>query len=228
MTSVDAVVVGSGPNGLTAAVTLAEAGLSVRVHEAAPEIGGGARTEQLTLPGFHHDPCSAVHPLGAGSPALSRLPLERFGLEWLYPEVDLAHPLPDGSAVELTRGVERTAELLGADADTYRRMVRGFPERWESLATNFFRAPLHGPPPDPLLLAGFGLRAAWSAGALMRLFREERGRALPAGVAAHGETPPGSGGTGGGGLMVPPPPHPVGGPGPRRGSPGGRTPEATA
>ncbi|MBA8827522.1 phytoene dehydrogenase-like protein [Saccharopolyspora lacisalsi] len=218
MTSVDAVVVGSGPNGLTAAVTLAEAGLSVQLHEAAPEIGGGARTEQLTLPGFHHDPCSAVHPLGAGSPALSRLPLERFGLEWLYPEVDLAHPLPDGSAVELTRGVERTAELMGADAATYRRVVRGFPERWDSLATNFFRAPLHGLPPDPLLLARFGLRAAWPAGALMRLFREERSRALLAGLAAHVNTPLSSVGTGGVALMFALAAHAVGWPVPRGGS----------
>ncbi|MGH3622504.1 MAG: phytoene desaturase family protein, partial [Sciscionella sp.] len=113
MTAVDVAVVGSGPNGLTAAATMARAGLSVEVYEAASRIGGGARTEELTLPGFRHDPCSAVHPLGAGSPVFSEFPLHRFGLEWLHPDVSLAHPLADGSALELTGGVERTASRLG-------------------------------------------------------------------------------------------------------------------
>jgi len=98
---VDAVVVGAGPNGLTAAVTLAGAGLSVAVYEGAQTVGGGARTEELTLPGFRHDPCSAVHPLGAGSPVLRALELERYGLTWVHPDLPLAHPFPDGSAAVL-------------------------------------------------------------------------------------------------------------------------------
>src|SRR5205807_8445357 len=112
--SVEAVVVGAGPNGLTAAVTLARAGVGVRVYEAADRIGGGARTEELTLPGFRHDPCSAVHPLGVGSPALRALPLERWGLEWAQPDLALAHPQPDGSAAALARSPEETATSLDA------------------------------------------------------------------------------------------------------------------
>src|SRR5213083_412125 len=120
----DAVVVGSGPNGLAAAITLARAGCSVLVCEANTTIGGGARSAELTLPGFLHDVCSAVHPLAAGSPFFKTLPLERIGLKWIQPDIPLAHPLDDGSAVCLYRDVDETAERLGTDSRNYRRIMR--------------------------------------------------------------------------------------------------------
>src|SRR5437588_12886377 len=111
----DAIVVGSGPNGLAAAITLARAGRSVAVFEAQPTIGGGARSAELTLPGFVHDRCSAIHPLAAGSPFFRELPLKRHGLEWIDPEIALVHPLEDGSAATLFRSLDQTCEMLGAD-----------------------------------------------------------------------------------------------------------------
>src|SRR3954453_4928764 len=119
----DAVVVGSGPNGLAAGVVLARAGLAVHVVEAAETVGGGARSAELTLPGFHHDVCSAVHPLGVASPFFQDLRLDRYGLEWIYPPIQLAHPLPDGSAALLYRSIEETADGLGDDAAAYRRLM---------------------------------------------------------------------------------------------------------
>src|SRR6058998_4176615 len=112
----DAIVVGSGPNGLAAAITLVRAGCSVLVYEANATIGGGARSAELTVPGFLHDVCSAVHPLAAGSPFFKTLPLERLGLEWIQPEIPLAHPLDDGTAACLQRDVDLTAESFGDDA----------------------------------------------------------------------------------------------------------------
>ena len=109
----DAVVVGAGPNGLTAAVELARRGFSVALFEAGGTVGGGARTEELTLPGFRHDPCSAVHPLGAGSPVFKTMPLERYGLEWLHAPLPMAHPFDDGSAAVLSRSVAETAASFG-------------------------------------------------------------------------------------------------------------------
>src|ERR1700756_6012492 len=120
----DAIIVGSGPNGLAAAITLARAGCSVLVYEANATIGGGARSAELTLPGFLHDVCSAVHPLAAGSPFFKTLPLERVGLEWIQPDIPLAHPLDDGTPACLYRDVDETAERLGADARNYRRLMR--------------------------------------------------------------------------------------------------------
>src|SRR5947209_2700415 len=117
-----AIVVGSGPNGLTAAIILAQAGRRVTVYEAEQSIGGGSRSAELTLPGFVHDICSAIHPLGAGSPVFRTFPLEKFGLEWVYPAIPLAHPLDDGSAAILARSVEETASGLGEDAGSYRRL----------------------------------------------------------------------------------------------------------
>src|SRR3954463_6107751 len=116
----DAAVVGSGPNGLSAAIELARAGLRVRVHEAEPTIGGGTRSEELTLPGFLHDVCSAVHPMAAASPCFESLELGRYGLEWTHPEAPLAHPLDDGTAVMLERSVDETAAGLGADGAPWR------------------------------------------------------------------------------------------------------------
>jgi phytoene dehydrogenase-like protein len=218
MTAVDAVVVGAGPNGLAAAVTMARAGLKVHVVEAAPRVGGGARTEELTLPGFRHDPCSAVHPLGVGSPAFNRMPLERFGLDWLHAEVPLAHPLADGSAMALAGSVAETAELMGADGRAYRRLLDGFDQHWDELASAFLRAPLDGWPPHPVLLARFGLRAGWPAATLLRSFREDRNRALLAGLAAHVIAPLDAFATGGVALMFALAANTVGWPIPRGGS----------
>jgi phytoene dehydrogenase-like protein len=189
MAKLDAVVVGAGPNGLTAAVTLARGGLAVRVYEAAPTVGGGARTAELTLPGFRHDPCSAVHPLGAGSPALTRMPLERHGLRWLQPPLPLAHPFLDGSAAVLDRSVEQTAAGLGPDEWAYRRLMAPLGGHWDELAGDLLRAPLAGRPGHPAALARFALRSALPMAALARGFRGYRTRALLAGIAAHTMVP---------------------------------------
>lgn len=225
MADVDAIVVGAGPNGLTAAVTLARAGLSVRVYEGAATIGGGARTAELTLPGFRHDPCSAVHPLGAGSPVLSGLGLERFGLTWVHPELPLAHPFPDGSAAVLARSVDETADSLGddfgdhgGDGDAYRRLLGPFLGRWDALAADVLRAPLDGWPRQPLLYGRFGLRAVLPAEVLGRAFVGERGRGLLAGLAGHVTAPLTSPVTGGIALMFALAAHDVGWPFPRGGT----------
>jgi len=144
--SYDAVVVGSGPNGLAAAVELAQAGRSVLVLEAAEVIGGGLRTEDLTLPGFHHDVCSAIHPLGAGSRFFRGLPLADHGLEWIQPQAPLAHPLDDGTAVTLERSIEATAAGLGADGEAYRRLFGPSVTAWDDLAEEI-QGPLRLLPP---------------------------------------------------------------------------------
>ncbi|MCR8943232.1 NAD(P)/FAD-dependent oxidoreductase [Streptomyces sp. OUCMDZ-4982] len=190
MPMLDAVVVGAGPNGLTAAAELARRGFAVEVHEAHDTIGGGARTEELTLPGFWHDPCSAVHPLGIGSPAFRAMPLDRHGLEWLHPEVDLAHPFPDGTAAALTRSVGESAMTLGpADAGAYRRLLAPFLGRWDTLAPDFLRTPWDGLPRDPYRLARFGLLGLQPATWVARRFRGEKARGLFAGLAAHAIAP---------------------------------------
>src|SRR5439155_20361362 len=134
--AMSAVVVGSGPNGLAAAVALARAGLQVTVIEAHDSIGGGSRTEELTLPGMLHDVCSAVHPLAAGSPFLRSLDLARHGLEWCWPEIDLAHPLDDGRAGVLVRSVDATAHGLGSDGPAWRRPFAGQAARFDELVSD--------------------------------------------------------------------------------------------
>jgi phytoene dehydrogenase-like protein len=185
---VDAIVVGAGPNGLAAAIVLAQAGRSVRVLEAAPTVGGGTRTAELTLPGFRHDVCSAIHPLGLASPALRHLPLAAHGLEFVQPEIALAHPLDDGSAVALHRSVDETARGLGEDADAYRSLMGPLADDWESIVDQFV-GPLR-PPRHPLAAARFGLAAIRSAAGLARArFRGARAQALFAGNAAHAFQP---------------------------------------
>jgi phytoene dehydrogenase-like protein len=183
----DAFVVGSGPNGLAAAIVLAGAGLTVEVREAAPEPGGGARTAPLTLPGFRHDLFSAVYPLGVASPFFRSLPLARYGLEWIQPPAAVAHPLDDGTAAVLERSVEATSAALGADGPAYRAMTAPFVARWPELVADVL-GPLHVPR-HPLLLARFGVGALLPATWLARRLRTPAGRALFAGVAAHAAMP---------------------------------------
>jgi phytoene dehydrogenase-like protein len=185
----DAIVVGSGPNGLAAAITLARAGCSVRVCEANATIGGGARSAELTLPGFLHDVCSAVHPLAAGSPFFKALPLERFGLEWIQPEIPLAHPLDDGSAACLHKDVDLTAERLGDDSGAYRRLMKPLARNWENLSVEFLQPMLHWPQ-HPIPLAHFGILGLCPATLLTSLvFQREPARGLFAGIAAHSFLP---------------------------------------
>ena len=153
----DAVVVGSGPNGLAAAITLARAGYSVLVLEANSTIGGGARSAELTLPGFVHDVCSAIHPLAAGSPFFKSLPLERFGLHWIQPEIPLAHPFDDGTAACLYRDVDFTADSLGQDKRNYCKLMKPLVRDWEKLSAEFLQPMLHLPR-HPIALAKFGMR----------------------------------------------------------------------
>src|SRR5215831_6272535 len=141
----DAAIVGSGPNGLASAITLARAGLSVLVLEANSSIGGGARSAELTLPGFVHDVCSAVHPLAAGSPFFKTLPLKRFGLEWIQPEIPLAHPLDNGSAACLFRDIGVTAEQLHEDSRAYWRLMKPLARHWTELSAEFLQPVLHWP-----------------------------------------------------------------------------------
>ncbi|HEX9990153.1 MAG TPA: NAD(P)/FAD-dependent oxidoreductase [Chloroflexia bacterium] len=183
----DAVVVGAGPNGLAAAITLARAGCSVLVIEAKETVGGGSRSAELTLPGYVHDVCSAIHPLGVGSPFFRTLPLEKHGLEWIYPQVPLAHPLDDGTAAVLHRSVEATSETLGRDADAYRKLMLPLARDWETILDAIL-GPLR---PlrilrHPFALARFGLGAIQPARAFAeRRFQGQEARALFAGMSAH-------------------------------------------
>jgi phytoene dehydrogenase-like protein len=183
-----AVVVGAGPNGLACAATLAARGVEVSVLEAAATIGGGTRSSELTVPGLVHDECSASHPLAVGSPALLSLGLERHGLEWLWPEIELAHPLDDGPAVTMERSIERTAAGLGSAGAAWTRLFgpssRAFGELCEDILRPVAHLPRH-----PLALVRFGLRAMAPASVLARALPDPRSKALFAGVVAHGFSP---------------------------------------
>src|SRR5256885_7716117 len=212
----DAVVVGSGPNGLSAAIELARSGLRVRVQEAETTIGGGTRSAALTLPGFVHDVCSAIHPMAAASPFFSGLPLAEHGLEWIHPDIALAHPLPDGTAVALVRSVDDTAKGLGADAAAYRRVVAPLADRFQDLLGDAL-GPMLRMPRHPLLLGRFGMRAVLPSSRLP--FHGERARALVAGLAAHSFLPLDAPLTASFALMIGVAAHSAGLPLPRRRSP---------
>src|SRR5437870_5164572 len=182
----DAVVIGSGPNGLAAAITLAQANRSVALFEAASTVGGGMRSAELTLPGFVHDVCSAIHPLARASPFFATPDLGRHGLEWIEPPVSLAHPLDDGSAALVTRDVAATAVSLGRDGPAYRRFIGPTLASWDALIEDVL-APFHIPfqPDRAFGLARFGLGALQPASWLVRSFADPPARALLAGCAAH-------------------------------------------
>jgi len=183
-----AVVVGAGPNGLAAAVTLAKAGVDVTVLEAADEIGGGTRSSEAIIPGLIHDHCSAIHPMAVGSPFLAGLGLDAYGLSWRLPDIDCVHPLDDGSAGVLYRSVEATADGLGADHSRWRRLFGQPSARFDALAEDIMR-PLLRVPKHPLLLARFGAPTVLPASTLAKWFRTEQAQALFAGVAAHAFRP---------------------------------------
>jgi phytoene dehydrogenase-like protein len=183
-----AVVVGSGPNGLAAAVALAQHGLEVTVLEAADEIGGGTRSGEAILPGLLHDHCSAIHPMAVGSQFLGGLGLDRYGLTWRWPEIDCVHPLDDGSAGVLHRSVEQTAAGLGRDGSRWRRAFGYAAARFDALSDDIM-GPLLRIPHHPLMLARFGAPTVLPASSFARVFSTPQGRALFGGVAAHAFRP---------------------------------------
>jgi phytoene dehydrogenase-like protein len=200
-TAYDAVVVGSGPNGLAAAITLVSKGHSVLLLEAKDTVGGGTRTKELTLPGCLHDVCSAVHPLGAASPFFRSLPLEEYGLEWVQPPAPLAHPLDDGRVAVLERSIEATAKGLGTDGNAYNKLMSPLVRNWEALLDDLL-GPLHFPR-HAFTTMRFGAMALRSASRLARArFKGQEAQALFAGIAAHSIRPLDRSGTAAFGLML--------------------------
>jgi phytoene dehydrogenase-like protein len=183
----DAIVVGSGPNGLAAAIALQQAGLSVLLIEGKKEFGGGLSTQELTLPGFLHDTCSAIHPLAAGSPFFQTLPLAEHGLQFTYPTVSAAHPFDNGKAAVLKGSVAETAGLLGKDDKAYRDLLNDVTEDWPLIDRDVL-APLHFPA-HPFAMARFGLKAVTSALHLSKRFQTKEAKGLWAGMAAHSIQP---------------------------------------
>jgi phytoene dehydrogenase-like protein len=217
MSSYDAVVVGSGPNGFAAAITLARAGHKVALYEAKDTIGGGMRTKELTLPGFKHDVCSAIQPLGLASPFFRGLPLDKFGLEWIQPDVPLAHPLDD-KAVVMEQSLEPTANALGVDKANYQFLFQSFVNNSDKLVKSFL-APLIRIPQHPFLMARFGLYALRPCTMLANeLFKTKEAKALFAGLAAHAIQPLTAPATASFGLVLGMLAHAVGWPIPKGGS----------
>ncbi|HZA09797.1 NAD(P)/FAD-dependent oxidoreductase [Mycobacterium sp.] len=180
-----AIIVGSGPNGLAAAITLAENGVEVTVLEAKPTIGGGTRTSELTLPGLLHDDCSAVHPMTAASPFIQSQRLENYGLRWRYPEIDMAHPFDDGNAATLHTSIDATAnQFPDHDARAWRKVFAPLAQRFDRLRDDVFRPIVHFPE-HPFALAGLGIQSMLPATVLARRWRTAQARALFGGVAAH-------------------------------------------
>lgn len=212
----DAIVVGSGPNGLSAAIRLALEGLSVKIYEASDTIGGGMRTKELIRSGYFHDVCSAIHPLAASSPFFKQLPLGDYGLEWIYPEFPVAHPMDDGNAIILHESMAATEFELGTDGATYRSVIEPIVENWDTLTKDFL-GPLRFPK-HPIDLARFGLNAFQPAQLFQRKFSQERAKALFAGLAAHSILPLDSIATSAIGLVLGGAGHAVGWPLPKGGS----------
>lgn len=183
----DAVIVGSGPNGLSAAIALRQAGLSVLLLEGKDEIGGGLRSAELTLPGFVHDICSAIHPLAAASPFFNTLPLDQHGLEFVYPGIAAAHPFDDGTVAALHGSILETAFQFGEDREAYISLLEPLVESWPSLAMDIL-APLHIPK-HPIAMAAFGINAIRSASSFAAKFGNKKTRGLWAGMAAHSMQP---------------------------------------
>lgn len=187
-TAYDSVVIGSGPNGLAAAIVMAQAGRRVLVLEAEETIGGGTRSACLTLPGYLHDICSAVHPMALASPFFRSLPLSEHGLEWIHPRYPLAHPLNNGTAVVLDRSLDVTCQLLGSDGPRYRNLVGPIVHRWDAMEESIL-GPLRFPS-HPVALARFGIDALQPASRLARRkFQTEMGRVFFAGLASHSILP---------------------------------------
>jgi len=183
----DAIVIGAGPNGLAAAIYLQQNGLSILILEAKSEIGGGLRSAELTLPGFTHDICSAIHPLAVGSPFFQQLPLADHGLEYIYPEIAAAHPFDNGTAAILKQSITETAKLLGDDENAYLKLIQPIVTDWPNIAADVL-GPLHYPK-HPLAMAKFGLSALTSATHLSKRFKTEEAKGLLAGMAAHSMQP---------------------------------------
>jgi phytoene dehydrogenase-like protein len=187
--SYDAIIIGSGPNGLSAAIHLARNGLSVLIIEAHSTVGGGTRSAELTLPGFIHDICAAVLPLSLNSPFFKTLPLDQFGVKWIHSPVPLAHPLDNSKSALVYRSIEETARSLGGDGNAYRRLYEPILHSWDQIGADLL-GPLRVPPKHPIESARFSLQALQPATVLAkRYFRQEQAQAIFAGMAAHSIMP---------------------------------------
>jgi len=213
----NAIIIGSGPNGLAAGIRLAQEGWSVKIFERNDSIGGGTRTQELTLPGFQHDVCSAIHPLAKASPFFQTLPLEKYGVEWIKPEVPVAHPLDDQPAGALFQSLDQTINQLRDDGSTYQKIVEPLLQHWDKLVPQIL-APFTLLPDHPLLMARFGSDGLRSAKAFASKFKTEKLRAIIAGLSAHGILPFDQTATAAIGLVLGLAAHTVGWPFPKGGS----------